>query len=72
MAFISTGLPESIRDLLHAGLSACVQEIAQLQETDSQDYGLGTAKFIAIHCSWYNRMTTKVYFNSHYQLLIIT
>jgi hypothetical protein len=48
-----------------------VQEIAKLQETDSRDYGSGTAKFTAIHCSWYNRMTTKVcfYFYSHFLII---
>lgn len=64
-------MPDSIKDILYDSLSACVQEIAKLQETDSRDYGSGTAKFTAIHYSWYNRMTTKVYFNSYYQFLII-
>ena len=51
MAFISTNLPDAIRRHLHAGPSACMQQIAQLQEINNHDYESGTAKFIAIHCS---------------------
>lgn len=72
MAFISTALPGSIRDSLHASLNACVKAIACLQDTDSSGYSADSPKFIAIHCSWYNRMTSKVRDLFHPQSSVVT
>lgn len=61
MVLIATALPSTIRATLHASFLACITDVVQLQETDSREYGWGNPRFVAIHCSWYNRHATKVW-----------
>lgn len=58
--FISTTLPAAVRSVLHANLYACLSEIAKLEDAHSKAFSKETPKFVAIHCSWYNRHAMRV------------
>jgi hypothetical protein len=67
MVFISTALPNRMRDILEQNLLASMENITLLhdqagnhEEDDADDDDERQGRFGALHLSWYNRHCTQV------------
>jgi hypothetical protein len=59
-AFITTALPEGVRDMLEHNLLACLEDSSIMEDKDTSSPTPGEKQFRSLHFSWYNRHCAQV------------